>query len=358
MKKKGTGGHGRKRLAGKGPTPKASDRTYHQAYRDRIAAEKKATHTNAQRSRAAAKDHYRPHTRAGAELIFGRNPVSEAAVAGVPFKRLFVASTIMKDPKLAKVVERASASGVPLRECSAADLDRLTEGGVHQGIAAELCAYQYLDVMELWDLAVARAEAAGRAASAGCAVVSPAVHEVPSGVLGETPKSDLAPHETVATKPPTHPPLLVALDQITDPHNLGAVLRSAAAFGADGVIIPEHRAASVNAAAWKVSAGAAAIVPVAQATNLTRALQDLKRAGAFVIGLDGGGDVALPDLQLTDVPLVVVTGSEGRGISRLVRDTCDQIVSIPIAPRMESLNAAVATGIALYQIATARRVVR
>lgn len=341
MKKKGTGGHGRKRLAGKGPTPKASDRTYHQAYRDRIAAEKKATHTNAQRSRAAAKDHYRPHTGKDAELIYGRNPVVEAAAAGVPFRRLFVASTIMKDPKLAKVVERASASGVPLKECSVADLDRLTEGGTHQGIVAEMGAYQYAEVMELWDRAVARA--AGSANPA-------AVHEAPTGVDGEDSHSGLATHEPAAS----HPPLLIALDQVTDPHNLGAVLRSAAAFGADGVIIPAHRAAGVTAAAWKVSAGAAAIVPVAQATNLTRALQDLKRAGAFVIGLDGGGDVSLPDLQLTDVPLVVVTGSEGRGISRLVRDTCDQIVSIPIDPRMESLNAAVATGIALYQIAVKR----
>lgn len=346
MKKKGTGGHGRRRLEGKGPTPKATDRTYHQAYRDRIAAEKKAAHTKAKQTRAAAKNHYRPHTRAGAELIFGRNPVAEAAAAGVPLRRLFVASTIMKDARLSRVVENAAASGVPLQECSTVDLDRLTEGGVHQGIAAELAAYQYLDVMELWGRAVARAGSAGVP-----------VHEVPAGDSGETPNTKLAPHEPEATRQtPTQPPLLVALDQVTDPHNLGAVLRSAAAFGADGVIIPEHRAAGVSAAVWKVSAGAAAIVPVARATNLTRALQDLKRAGAFVIGLDGGGEVSLPDLTLTDVPLVVVTGSEGRGISRLVRDTCDQIVSIPIDSRMESLNAAVATGIALYQIASKRAI--
>lgn len=330
MKKKGTGGHGRKRLAGKGPTPKASDRTYHQAYRDRIAAEKKAAHTKAQKNRAAAKDRYRPHPRAGAELVVGRNPVLEAAMAGVPFKRLFVASTIMKDPKLSKVVERASASGVPLQECSTADLDRLTEGATHQGIAAEMGAYRYAEVMELWDQAMGR------------------------GSTHDALDSDTSSLEAANRDATPKVPLLVALDQVTDPHNLGAVLRSAAAFGADGVIIPEHRAASVNATVWKVSAGAAAIVPVAQVTNLTRALQDLKRAGAFVIGLDGGGDVALPDLQLTDVPLVVVTGSEGRGISRLVRDTCDQVVSIPIEARMESLNAAVATGIALYQIAVRR----
>lgn len=320
--RKGTGGHGRKRLEGKGPTPKASERTYHQAYRDRIEAERKATHKEGVKARASARESYRPHTsKSGAEIIYGRNPVAEAAAAKVPFKRIFVASTVMKDARLSKVVEKATASGVALKEFSSADLDRLTGGGAHQGIAVEIAPYEYAEVIELWDRAQNKAAA------------EPAkVHEAPR----------------------PHLPLFVALDQVTDPHNLGAVLRSAAAFGADGVIVPERRSAPVNAAVWKVSAGAAAIVPVAQAGNLTRALQDLKAAGAFVIGLDGGGDVDLPNLELTDVPLVIVTGSEGKGLSRLVRDTCDQIVSIPIDARMESLNAAVATGIALYQVSTAR----
>ncbi|WP_311497453.1 23S rRNA (guanosine(2251)-2'-O)-methyltransferase RlmB [uncultured Mobiluncus sp.] len=310
---KGSGGVRRHRLKGKGPTPKAANRPYHQAYRDRLEAERKATHTSGVTQRAAAKDKYRPTTAADSEIIFGRNPVVEAAAAGVPLKRLFVSATLMKDERLSKVVQRGAASGAELQECSPADLDRITAGGTHQGIAAEIAAYEYAEVMDLWDQAVARA------------------------------KSE-----------PKRPPLFIVLDQVTDPHNLGATLRSAAAFGADGVIIGEHRSASVTAAVWKVSAGAAAIVPVAKARNLTHALQQLQAEGAFAIGLDGGGEVDLPALTLADQPLVVVTGSEGKGISRLVRETCDQIVSIPIDKRMESLNAAVATGIALYQIAALR----
>lgn len=342
--RKGTGGHGRKRLEGKGPTPKASDRTYHKAYRERIAAEKEATHREGVAKRVAAKEKYRPHTTAtGNEVIYGRNPVLEAAAARVPFRRLFVSSQVMKDQRLSQIVEKAAASGVELRDYSPADLDRLTGGGAHQGVAAEIARYEYAEVMDLWDRAVARRERAGAGTVGDTAGTGDGAGTAPAASTGANPAT-------------AQPPLFIALDQVTDPHNLGAVLRSAAAFGADGVIVPEHRSAPVNAAVWKVSAGAAAIVPVAQAGNLVRALQGLKAVGAFVIGLDGGGDVALPQLALTDVPLVVVTGSEGKGLSRLVRENCDQIVSIPIDARMESLNAAVATGIALYQVAVARGV--
>ena len=146
----------------------------------------------------------------------------------------------------------------------------------------------------------------------------------------------------------------MALDQVTDPHNLGAVLRSAGAFAADGVIIPERRSAGVTTTAWKVSAGAAARVPVARATNLVRTLQDCKAAGFFVVGLDGGSEVSIRGLELADQPLVLVTGAEGAGLSRLVRETCDLVVSIPISSAVESLNAAVATGIALYEVSALR----
>lgn len=121
------------------------------------------------------------------------------------------------------------------------------------------------------------------------------------------------------------------------------------------MLIPERRSAGVNATVWKVSAGAAARVPVARETNLVRALEELKEEGYFVIGLDGGGQESVDTLDMADVPLVVVTGSEGKGLSRLVRETCDVIASIPIASDMESLNAAVATGIALYQLDVNRR---
>ena len=150
-------------------------------------------------------------------------------------------------------------------------------------------------------------------------------------------------------------PLFVALDQVTDPHNLGAVLRSAGAFGADGVIIPQRRSADVNATVWKVSAGAAARVPVAKETNLVRTLEAFKARGCFVVGLDGNGSVSVDNLNLADQPLVLVTGAEGKGLSRLVRETCDEIASISIRAAVESLNAAVATGIALYEVDRVRR---
>ena len=137
---------------------------------------------------------------------------------------------------------------------------------------------------------------------------------------------------------------------MTDPHNLGAVLRSASAFGADGVVVPERRSAGVTAAVWKVSAGAAARVPVARVPNLVNALGALKKAGYFAVGLDAGGQARIDGLGFADAPLVLVTGSEGKGLARLTRQTCDVIASIPIDADLESLNAAVATGIALYQI--------
>jgi 23S rRNA (guanosine2251-2'-O)-methyltransferase len=179
---------------------------------------------------------------------------------------------------------------------------------VHQGVAMEVPAYEYAEVDDLLDAAAAAGQ----------------------------------------------PPLIVALDSVTDPRNLGAVLRSAGAFGAHGVLVPSRRSASLTASAWKVSAGAAARVPVAKVTNLARTLAELKKSGVFVVGLDAGGDTAVRDLAFAGDPLVVVVGSEGRGLSRLVRETCDAIASIPIASTTESLNAGVAAGITLYEIAQAR----
>ncbi|MBN8882404.1 MAG: 23S rRNA (guanosine(2251)-2'-O)-methyltransferase RlmB, partial [Salana multivorans] len=150
------------------------------------------------------------------------------------------------------------------------------------------------------------------------------------------------------------PALVVALDGITDPRNLGAIIRSAGAFGASGVLVPERRSAGVNAAAWKTSAGAAARVPVARATNLVRALQDLKEAGCFVVGLDGDGSTDVADLAVADGPVVLVAGSEGKGLSRLVRQNCDVVAAIPIASSVESLNASVAASLALYEVARQR----
>ena len=300
----GTGGHSRRRLEGKGPTPKAEDRPYHPAHKRKVRREARQAQ-EAAIARARAKSSIR--VPAGHELIAGRNPVAEAARAGVPIERVFVLDNV-KDDRVEEVIRLASSLGAPVFEVTRRDLDVATDGASHQGVAIEVRGYEYTPVDDL---------IAGSVQQAG------------------------------------HP-LLVALDQVTDPHNLGAVLRSAGAFGGDGVIIPERRSAGVTTAAWKVSAGAAARVPVARATNLVRALEDCKRAGFFVVGLDGGGDAPLRGLPLADGPLVLVAGAEGTGLSRLVRQTCDQIVSIPISSAVESLNAAVATGIALYEVASVR----
>lgn len=301
----GTGGHSRRRLEGKGPTPKAEDRTYHPAHKRKVARER-LEEKRAQIAKARSKTSIR--IPAGHELIAGRNPVAEAVRAGVPINRVFVMGNV-RDDRVEEVVRAAAALGAPVFEVTKRDLDVATNEAAHQGVAVDVPAYEYAHVDDL---------------------IADSMQQIGA-------------------------PLLVALDQVTDPHNLGAVLRSAGAFGAHGVIIPERRSASVNTTAWKVSAGAAARVPVAQATNLVRALETCKKAGFFVVGLDGGGDADLRGLSLADQPLVVVTGAEGAGLSRLVRETCDQIVSIPIASTVESLNAAVATGVALYEVSSLRR---
>ncbi|SDN88393.1 23S rRNA (guanosine2251-2'-O)-methyltransferase [Actinomyces ruminicola] len=304
---KGSGGVRRRGLEGRGPTPKAEDRVGHPKARAKMRAESRAAQpTHAGRLEEAKRRFGVPGDH---EIVCGRNAVAEAARARVPITRVFMAASAQSDDRLNAVVRRAALVGAPVVEATKLDLEALTDGAAHQGIAIEVPAYEYVLARDL----LARAREAG------------------------------------------HTPLLVALDQVTDPHNLGAVLRSAGAFGVDGVIVPERRSAGVNATAWKVSAGAAARVPVARETNLVRSLQALKQEGCFVVGLDGRADVPVEELNLADAPLVVVTGAEGAGLSRLVRETCDLLVSIPIAAAVESLNAAVATGIALYEVDRLRR---
>ncbi|MBW3083838.1 putative tRNA/rRNA methyltransferase [Austwickia sp. TVS 96-490-7B] len=297
----GSGGKRRRGLEGKGPTPKAEERPYHKAFK---AAQRGGQQTSvAGRSRAAA----RPGRRAksSTEVVAGRNSVLEALRAHIPVTTMYVASRIDSDDRVREALKLAHERGLPVLESPRTELDRLTDGAVHQGLALAVPPYQYADPQDFVD--------------------------------PQTPGI----------------PLVVALDGITDPRNLGAIIRSVAAFGGHGVVVPERRSVGMTAAAWKTSAGAAARVPVAQAGNLTRALEEYRKAGFFVVGLDAGGEVELPDLQLTDVPLVVVVGSEGKGLSRLVRATCDQVVSIPINA-IESLNAGIAAGVALYSIACQR----
>jgi 23S rRNA (guanosine2251-2'-O)-methyltransferase len=299
----GSGGRVRRGLEGKGPTPKASDRPQHKAYRDKRAAAKRAARPGGAggRSRSASRG-------GDSEWVAGRNAVVEALRAKVPVTSLYVAERAERDDRLREVIRTAAEQGIGILEVPRAELDRATDGAVHQGVAAKVPAYEYAHPDDL----LARADETGR------------------------------------------PPLVVALDGVTDPRNLGAVVRSAAGFGASGVVVPERRAAGMTAAAWKTSAGAAARIPVARATNLGRQLVAYQQAGLLVAGLAADGDIALGDLEIADGPLVLVVGAEGAGLSRLVREHCDALVTIPMASGLESLNAGVAAGIALYEIARRR----
>ena len=294
----GSGGRVKRGLEGRGPTPKAKDREGHVTFKTRKRAEKAAPR---RRSSAGPR-------KADADWIAGRNSVVEALRAQMPVSAVYVAEGAERDGRLREVFRVAADRGISLLEVARVELDRITEGAVHQGLAARVPAYEYAHPD---DLLVAAAEA------------------------GEA-------------------PLIVALDSVTDPRNLGAVVRSAAGFGAHGVLVPERRSAGMTASAWKTSAGAAARIPVASATNLTRQLRAYQEQGCMVIGLAADGEVSLPDLDLATGPLVVVVGSEGGGLSRLVAETCDQRVSIPMASGLESLNAGVAASVTLYAVAERR----
>jgi len=301
----GSGGRSRQALEGRGPTPKAEDREYHAAHKRKAAADARAA-----TSKPSSSATRRPSTRRTAthEIVSGRNSVLEAMRAGVPVTTVYIASRIEQDDRTREILKLASETHRPLLEVGRLELDRMTDGAVHQGVAIQVPPYAYADPDDLLDAAASDEQ----------------------------------------------PALVVALDGVTDPRNLGAVLRSAGAFGAHGVLVPERRSAGVTAAAWKVSAGAAARVPVARATNLARTLSEYRKAGVFVVGLDGHGDTTVGELPFAGDPLVLVVGSEGKGLSRLVREQCDAIAAIPIASAVESLNAGVAAGIALYEVARLR----
>ncbi|MGW3793969.1 23S rRNA (guanosine(2251)-2'-O)-methyltransferase RlmB, partial [Micromonospora arida] len=236
------------------------------------------------------------------ELLVGRNPVLEALRANVPATALYTAQGIDMDDRINEIIRTAADRGIANLEISRAELDRMTGGVLHQGVGLQVPPFAY------------------------------------------QPFEDM-----VAAALEQQAPLLVALDGVTDPRNLGAVIRSAAAFGAQGVFVPERRAAGITATAWRTSAGAAARVPVAQVTNLTRSLKACRDAGFMVVGLDADGDTDLYNLEAAVGPLVVVVGSEGRGLSRLVGETCDLTVSIPMISEVESLNASVAAAVALAE---------
>ena len=296
---KGSGGKGRRALRGRGPTPPAEMRKGHPKQRAAEARARQAARRRAARGGTST-----------TELVVGRNPVVEALRAEIPATRLYVQQFIDNDDRVREALKLAVDRGdVDLMEAPRPELDRMTAGRNHQGLVLQIPPYEYAHPDDL----VTAAEEQGE------------------------------------------DPLIVALDGVTDPHNLGAVVRSVSAFGGHGVVVPERRAAGMTAGAWKSSAGTAARTPVARATNLTRALQSYQAAGLMVVGLAADGDVEVGELDVLDGPVAVVVGSEGRGLSRLVGETCDLRVRIPMPGGAESLNAAVAAGVVLYEASRRRR---
>ena len=295
-----------RRLKGKGPTPKASDRPYHKAAKAKPKSRNHSPNKQNQVRRGRDGDGEKHHV----DTIAGRNAVLDALRAEVPVRELVAATGIDIDERIKEIVDLARNQGLPIREVARQRLDSMTGITHHQGIALVAKPFAYSSQKEMFERARKREGAK---------------------------------------------PLFVAVDGVTDPRNIGAIVRSAVAFGADGVLIPERRSASITAAAWKASAGAVARVPIAQVTNLVRSIEDAKALGCFVVGLDSESSELISSLPVADEGIYLVVGSEGKGLSRLVRDHCDLIVAIAISSKIESLNASVATSIALYEIAGKRK---
>jgi len=291
---KGSGGARRRGLRGKGPTPKAEDRVYHAAHKRKLERQRR--------------DQGRHDRSASTELVVGRNPVIECLHARVPATALYIAQGTRNDDRLTEAVQLAHSRSIPLIEVPRIELDSMTGNGLHQGVGLQIPPFEYADVFDL------------------------------IGTVADSKEQGM----------------IVVLDNITDPRNLGAVIRSTAAFGGQGVVIPERRSASVTAVAWRTSAGTAARLPVAKATNITRVLKEFQQNGYQVVGLDAGGDTTYDSYDGTG-PVVIVVGSEGKGLSRLVRETCDVLVSVPTASWVESLNASVAAGVVLSEFSRQRR---
>lgn len=293
----GSGGQRRKGLEAKGPTPKAEERTGHPASRRG-------------RSQSATANGSADRERPEVEIVAGRNPVVEALRAAVPARELMVMEFVDADERIAEAVALAGDRGLVVREVPKRELDRRALDAHHQGVVLVAEPFEYTEPDAL--IEAARAD--------------------------------------------TTTPVLVALDGVTDPHNLGAVARSALAFGAAGLLLPARRSAKVTAVAWRSSAGAFARLPVALTPNLTRGLAAAQEAGFFVLGLAGQGaqDLEAAAAHFADVPVVLVVGSEGEGMSRLVAEQADAKVSIPMPGGMESLNASVAAGVALYTLSRTR----
>lgn len=234
-------------------------------------------------------------------LIWGRNPVVEALRAGKAVERLYVAEGLRPNPVVDEITRRARALRVQTQHLDRRALDRLADGANHQGVVAEIEEFEYAEL----DDVLGRAQAAGE------------------------------------------PPLLLLLDALQDPQNLGSLIRTAEAVGVHGVVLPRHRSVGVTAAVAKASAGAVEHLPVVRVTNLGQAIEDLKAKGVWVLGLDASGKQAYDEADYS-APTAIVVGAEGGGLHRLVAERCDLLVKLPMRGRVASLNAAAAGSIVLY----------
>jgi 23S rRNA (guanosine2251-2'-O)-methyltransferase len=241
-------------------------------------------------------------------LVGGLHPVRELLRAGSEVRRLLIAGGRAQGPVVDEILALAAERGVEVVEVDRHDLDERTDGLVHQGVVAVAPAFATTSL----DAVLARAAEAGE------------------------------------------PPLLVALDGVTDPHNLGSIARTAEAVGAHGLLLPGRRAAGVTPTAEKAAAGALAHLPVVEVTNLVRTLGQLSDAGVWSLGLDGDAPSELAEHPLAGEAVVLVVGAEGEGLARLTRERCDALVRLPMRGRVGSLNASVAAGVALYTLLARR----
>ncbi|MEX0592530.1 MAG: 23S rRNA (guanosine(2251)-2'-O)-methyltransferase RlmB [Nitriliruptoraceae bacterium] len=242
---------------------------------------------------------------AAARIVVGIHPVREILRAGHKVHRVRLADSRGGSAALDEIIELARKAGVPVVEVRRSELDDVAAGLVHQGVVAEAAPLVTVSPDQIVALAIARAE----------------------------------------------PALIVAIDGVTDPHNLGSIARTAEAAGAHGLIVPSRRSAGITPTVEKAAAGALAHLPVAVVTNLVRTLADLARDGVWSLGLDGDAEVTVDEHPLVAESCVLVVGAEGDGLSRLTRERCDGLVRLPMRGQVDSLNASVAAGIALYTIA-------
>lgn len=250
----------------------------------------------------------RGDNRAKEDLIVGRNAVAEALRAGRALDSVLLAKG-ERAGSIGALVGQCRSRGIPVKEVDPRRLDSLC-GPHHQGIAAVAACKEYATLEELFALAESRGE----------------------------------------------PPFFIVCDELEDPHNLGAILRTAEAAGAHGVVIPKRRSAGLTSAVYKASAGAVEYVPVARVANIAEALREMKKRGVWIYGLDMDGEPWC-SAELSGA-MALVVGSEGQGIGRLVKEQCDFILSLPMYGRISSLNASVACGIVLYEAARQRRGIR